>query len=191
MTSTVEASSKLALSLNNDNEQILPSTCSSSVSLSNSSMLFESNHYFDKLNMDMNKLNVADKENEAAVVQNVCGSGSSSSSSGRSQKHDALELAKLEELSASTSTKYGELIVLGYNGCIGSPDTNSAIVGANNSNMSRRRSKYVLKSRDKPNGVRPATQHTVQSSQEADVIYKKKILFYKLFINSYCKSVLV
>lgn len=57
----------------------------------------------------------------------------------------------------ATSIKYGELVILGYNGSIP------------NSNSPRRKSKFVLKRRDLPNGVKPASQHFVQSSQEADV----------------------
>lgn len=66
----------------------------------------------------------------------------------------------------SESIKYGELIVLGYNGCIG----NGTSSGHNQFvNSSRRKSKFILKSRDKPNGVKPATQHVLQTSQEVDV----------------------
>lgn len=61
----------------------------------------------------------------------------------------------------ATSIKYGELVVLGYNGSI------------NNSTSPRRKSKFMLKRRDLPNGVKPASQHFVQSSQEADVSLRK------------------
>lgn len=69
------------------------------------------------------------------------------------------------------SVKYGELIVLGYNGCISqSSYTSSSLIRVNGTNnaANRRKSKYILKRREKPNGVRPATQHNCQSSQEAN-----------------------
>jgi hypothetical protein len=74
-------------------------------------------------------------------------------------KQDASECSQqLPELRrvASASIKYGELVVLGYNGAI-------------NSNNPRRKSKYALKRRETPNGVKPTSQHVLQSPQEADV----------------------
>jgi hypothetical protein len=117
-------------------------------------MQFESHQIFEKLNSDMNKMNLVDKENVA------------------SSQHETCDMARLDEKDQDTSTKYGELIVLGYNGCIGVNSFNDPKAlnpGYTNNSMSRRKSKYILKSRDKPNGVRPATQHIVQSSQEAEV----------------------
>lgn len=68
--------------------------------------------------------------------------------------------------------KYGELIVLGYNGCISNQQSSKSSASGSNStqNSSRRKSKYILKSRDKANGVKPTSQHILQSSQEVDVI---------------------
>jgi hypothetical protein len=176
MTSTTEpaAPSKFVLSLNEQDLVLLPSTCSSnSVSLSNSSIQFESPHFFDKLSSDINKLNLLDKENS--------NSNKNEQQQTNTNQSDTCITGKVDERDLmDTSTKYGELIVLGYNGCIGvgssssndPPRSNLAGYNNNNSNinsMSRRKSKYIIKSRDKPNGVRPATQHIVQSSQEAEV----------------------
>ncbi|CAF0998289.1 unnamed protein product [Brachionus calyciflorus] len=61
----------------------------------------------------------------------------------------------------ATCIKYGELVVLGYNG------------GLKNSNQSRRKSKFVLNRRDLPNGVKPCSQHVLQTQQEADNLIQK------------------
>ena len=173
MTSTEPPFTKF-ISTSHEHEQVLPSTCSS-VSLSSSS-LYDHNHnhtsnnkksnnqvFFEHLSSDIGKINLIEKENE--------------------RYHGSDELLTVDSVllvsdkHQNAPVKYGELIVLGYNGCI-SPNLlneskinviNSAANTNNSANMNRRKSKYVLNCRDKPNGVKPATQHIVQSSQEADV----------------------
>lgn len=148
-------------------DQILPSTCSS-MSLCNSSIFYDANQQImtssqtNQLSTDLNKISLSggDKENENLIQQKF--NASSTKSSVISQ-----------DTSDYSSVKYGELIVLGYNGCISSTLLNESNKLSNdinnNSNVNRRKSKYILKSREKANGVRPSTQHIVQSSQEADV----------------------
>ena len=80
---------------------------------------------------------------------------------------------------ANESIKYGELIVLGYNGCINPASMNlsSSIKMNDLNNINRRKSKYILKRKEKPNGVKPATQHNCQSFQEINVSILKKNYF--------------
>lgn len=72
----------------------------------------------------------------------------------------------------SKSIKYGELILLGHNGCI---NPANSIQSKINCSSSRRRSKFVLKMRDKPNGVKPCSQHSCQTNQEVNVSKFKNI----------------
>jgi hypothetical protein len=44
-----------------------------------------------------------------------------------------------------------------------------------NFSSSRRKSKYALKRREKPNGVKPSSQHNFQSASEANVSKKKQL----------------
>ncbi len=80
----------------------------------------------------------------------------------------------------TNNIKYGELIVLGHNGYIKNSDSNSNKI---NCASSRRKSKFSLKIRDKPNGVKPWSQHIFQNNQEANVrfIYLVKLNFFKIF----------
>jgi hypothetical protein len=66
----------------------------------------------------------------------------------------------------NNNIKYGELIVLGHNGYIKNSDSNSNKI---NCASSRRKSKFSLKIREKPNGVKPCSQHNFQNNQEANV----------------------
>ncbi|XP_051561576.1 E3 ubiquitin-protein ligase pellino homolog 1 [Myxocyprinus asiaticus] len=66
-----------------------------------------------------------------------------------------------ELLSSSKPVKYGELIILGYNGSLPNGD------------RGRRRSRFTLCKRPKANGVKPSTVHTACSPQTAKVISNK------------------
>lgn len=114
------------------------STSASSGTYSTSSSFTDSASHLDANN---NITNLYPKINEKALEQRE----------GESRRMNA------------TSIKYGELVVLGYNGSI------------SNTTSPRRKSKFMLKRRDLPNGVKPASQHFVQSSQEADVSSRKLI----------------
>jgi hypothetical protein len=82
-------------------------------------------------------------------------------------------LASLASKDGEEVCKYGELIVLGYNGCINQLALASASGAKQNvpNNANRRKSKYILKRRDKANGVKPSSQHTCQNPQELSVSY--------------------
>ncbi len=74
------------------------------------------------------------------------------------------------ETTSNSTLKYGELIVLGYNGCITNMKTGHGMHDPCHSyHSSRRKSKFSIKRRDKPNGVKPAFQFTCKSSQEVNV----------------------
>ncbi|XP_016369632.1 E3 ubiquitin-protein ligase pellino homolog 1-like [Sinocyclocheilus rhinocerous] len=66
-----------------------------------------------------------------------------------------------ELLSSSKPSKYGELIVLGYNGSLPNGD------------RGRRRSRFALFKRPKANGVKPSTVHSTCSPQTAKAISNK------------------
>uniref|UniRef100_A0A672N9G6 E3 ubiquitin-protein ligase pellino homolog 1-like n=2 Tax=Sinocyclocheilus grahami TaxID=75366 RepID=A0A672N9G6_SINGR len=66
-----------------------------------------------------------------------------------------------ELLSSSKPIKYGELIVLGYNGSLPNGD------------RGRRRSRFALFKRPKANGVKPSTVHSTCSPQTAKAISNK------------------
>ncbi|ESO12018.1 hypothetical protein HELRODRAFT_184813 [Helobdella robusta] len=58
----------------------------------------------------------------------------------------------------SNSVKYGELVILGYNGCLFNGD------------KGRRRSKFQLFKRQVPNGVKAAKHHIVNNPQQSELI---------------------
>lgn len=63
--------------------------------------------------------------------------------------------------------KYGELVVLGYNGCINQPsrsdDPSKAIFSK------RRKSKFMLQAKEKATGVKPSMQFNCHSKQDLNV----------------------
>ena len=71
---------------------------------------------------------------------------------------------------------YGELVVLGHNGCI---NLNSSSNVKSSVTSSRRKSKFQLNMREISNGLKPSTQHNCQSSDELNVRLKIKIKNYK------------
>lgn len=90
---------------------------------------------------------------------------------------DAKQAAEVKTSKSSVlSFKYGELVVLGYNGCIDKHFPYQSSKSHSNhciANSSRRKSKFVLSKRDKANGVRPATQHNCQTTQEVENLMLK------------------
>ncbi|XP_077101881.1 E3 ubiquitin-protein ligase pellino homolog 1 [Siphateles boraxobius] len=66
-----------------------------------------------------------------------------------------------ELLSSSKPVKYGELVILGYNGSLPNGD------------RGRRRSRFALLKRPKANGVKPSTVHSTCSPQTAKAISNK------------------
>ncbi|XP_073698640.1 E3 ubiquitin-protein ligase pellino homolog 1 [Garra rufa] len=66
-----------------------------------------------------------------------------------------------ELLSSSKPVKYGELIILGYNGSLPNGD------------RGRRKSRFALFKRPKANGVKPSTVHSTCSPQTAKAISNK------------------
>lgn len=71
--------------------------------------------------------------------------------------------------------KYGELIVLGNNGCLKNIETAQSAESKSSFSSTRRKSKFILKTRDKPNGVKPFTQHNCLSSNDINVSFLKTI----------------
>lgn len=71
------------------------------------------------------------------------------------------------------SAFYGELIVLGHNGQITNPrDSRNPfyeLIHSNRDYSVRRKSKFVLQKRSKPNGVKPDSQHYCNNGEEVNV----------------------
>ena len=61
---------------------------------------------------------------------------------------------------------YGELVVLGHNGCISSNPSSQA---KSSITSSRRKSKFQLSMKESPNGLKPSTKHNCLSSDELNV----------------------
>jgi hypothetical protein len=136
---------------------------------SSSSAIYDSNHktnhrnnianIFKSSNSNLNCTNVEKENNRHLKLANMFNNELS---------NDATKRQGAEP--SSNSIKYGELIVLGYNGCITNTKTGSAMHDPCHSyHSSRRKSKFSIKRRDKPNGVKPAFQYTCKSSQEVNV----------------------
>jgi hypothetical protein len=160
---------------NNNNQNIVPKSTCSSISFSSSSILFDSNLNSIMSHNDTQSSSLFNNNqimNSNLLVnhnnQNYNNNHHNSNKDLNNLFFEKLNLETNNEMYlnqqqiSSNSIKYGELIVLGYNGCINATDPK---LSAN----TRRKSKYVLKPRSEPNGVKPSTQHFVQSSQEADV----------------------
>lgn len=69
--------------------------------------------------------------------------------------------------------KYGELVVLGYNGCINHPSVTDDTPKSSNVFSKRRRSKFILQPRDKPTGVKPAQQFNCHNKQDFNNVFTK------------------
>lgn len=169
-----------------------PSSLSSN-SLSGNSIQFDSNNNYLKIDsqgrMSMHIPRAKEKENSNLNVNSPRQEQQrSSSKTALNANSNSIEI---NNNSNKDTVKYGELIVLGYNGCINnhpaslfSMNDNKANTNANlfnnlnNFNSTRRKSKFVLKARDKPNGVKPAQQHNCQSSLEVNVCQFFKLFFF-------------
>jgi hypothetical protein len=75
---------------------------------------------------------------------------------------------------SSSRVHYGELIVRGYNGKIAYPtdpkDPFNELLNSSKDYLVRRKSKFTLKKRSKPNGVKPDSQHSCKDREEINVI---------------------
>ncbi|XP_071962354.1 E3 ubiquitin-protein ligase pellino homolog 1-like [Antedon mediterranea] len=74
------------------------------------------------------------------------------------ENQEATSQADYGAIQDVSSIKYGELVVLGYNGCLPS------------GNRGRRRSSFQLEKRSTGNGVKPSTHYEINSSQTAQVV---------------------
>jgi len=137
---------------------------------SSSSAIYDSNHknninnnacsFFKSSNGNLNSTNAEKENNKHLKLANMFNN--------EFNNNDVTKRQATEP--ACNSIKYGELIVLGYNGCITNMKTGNAMHDPCHSyHSSRRKSKFSIKRRDKPNGVKPAFQFTCKSSQEVNV----------------------
>lgn len=82
----------------------------------------------------------------------------------------------INSLKDNNTVKYGELVVLGYNGCITQPIKPEEISKQKTSysiNSKRRKSKFQLEAKDKPSGVKPSTQYNCHTKQDLNNLISK------------------
>lgn len=77
----------------------------------------------------------------------------------------------------SDVVKYGELVVLGHNGCISQTVTCDEIMSQKKNSGSifsnRRKSKFLLESKEKPTGVKPSAQFNCHNKQDLSNVISK------------------
>lgn len=131
-----------------------------------------SNHH----NKRNNETKIIDKENLLNSYKKISSSSNNLNFSNKNilfESNLPVSNHSCSDKNNSDYIKYGELIVLGYNGYINPITANlSSFIKMNDlNNINRRKSKYILKRRDKANGVKPFSQHNCQSFQEVNVRY--------------------
>ena len=117
----------------------------------------KNNNKIDSNNNDLNLI-ISDKSSSASYSISPISGSDTSISFNNSTESTKENLVQQQEY--NKNIKYGELIVLGHNGSIKAEDLGKS---------SRRRSKFSLQIKDKPNGVKPYIQHNCQSSNEVNV----------------------
>jgi hypothetical protein len=166
----------------------------SSSSLSSSSLFVANNlkkiNSSDKPPKKDADLFAAEKENSKPLsTRTIFESHVSTTKSKEIEQSETIVINKIGELRVNKkdtlienndakSVKYGELIVLGYNGCIGQTGSSGsgggsggvmsrALLKQNGGSLDtgRRRSKFVLKLRETPNGVKKHSQHILPPEQ--------------------------
>jgi hypothetical protein len=79
---------------------------------------------------------------------------------------------EVQKKDAVTPVKYGELVILGYNGCIAQPTKCDEVLNLHRSGSvysKRRKSKFILQAKERPSGVKPSAQFNCHSKQDLNV----------------------